>query len=307
MTGTEKLLTAEERKKRRKKKLGMAIYILPNIFTTANIFWGFFSIIRSFDGRHLHAALAILAASVFDVLDGRIARLTKTTSDFGIQYDSLADIVSFCLAPSLLIFTLSLNQYGRIGWTLCFFLFVCGALRLARFNVQATRSKEKDFIGLPSPMAALVIATFVIFLNEIKGLQQSIPSATFQQITQFITSTTFIDFFMLIAAPALGLLMVSPVRYNSFKDFKLRNTRPFNFLVLMILFLTVVVSKFEVLAFLIVIVYVFSGPALYLLKPAYRAGLDLGIDEHDFALHDDYETEQVHQDEVEIKGPDNPT
>src|SRR5262249_10530718 len=139
------------------------IYIVPNIVTTANMFCGFFSVIASIRADFVTAAWAIVAASVFDMLDGRIARLAKATIQFGVEYDSLSDLISFGMGPGILLFEWALNPFDRLGWLAAFLFLACGALRLARFNVNVAVTPKNYFQGLPIPMAAGMIATFVIF------------------------------------------------------------------------------------------------------------------------------------------------
>lgn len=143
-------------------KKSMNIYILPNLFTTGNIFFGFFSMIKTLEGNYLVAAYAIVGAAVFDLLDGRVARLTHATSKFGMEYDSLSDLVSFGVAPAILLYLWALKPFDRIGWLACFVFMACGALRLARFNVQVASIEKKYFQGLPIPMAAGIVATSVM-------------------------------------------------------------------------------------------------------------------------------------------------
>ncbi len=302
----KRLLKNKKSFKTARKKLGMAIYILPNLFTTANVFWGFFAIVRSFEGRYLQAAFAIITASIFDLLDGRIARLTKTTSEFGIQYDSMADIISFALAPAMLMFTMSLKQYGRLGWTLCFLFFICGALRLARFNVQTKKLKDNNFVGLPSPTAALVIATFIVFITELKEIRLVGSLPFLNDVMDVFISDRFNTVFMLLAAPILGLLMVSPIKYSSFKDLKLKNVRPFYILVWLVVALIILVLKYEIIGFLAFIVYTVSGPILYVFSAKYREpSIIVGEEEHDFSLKDDYESDHEYHHEHHHEHHDN--
>jgi len=270
-----------------KKKLSNVIYILPNIFTTANSFCGFFAIIRAIEGYYIQAAYAIIIATIFDLLDGRIARLTKTTSEFGVQYDSLSDLISFCLAPSLILFTMNLKNYGRIGWLLSFLFFICGSLRLARFNVQTKKLIDKNFIGLPTPVAALMIATFIILTKDISNW--FLP----QIITNTIASSIFKKYFILITTPLLAILMVSPIKYCSFKDFDYKVIKPFNFIVLLIIFIFSILVAFEILGFFIILAYVLSGPILYTFSKNYRTP-DLQIEawENSFNLAQDYISEE---------------
>src|SRR6185437_325860 len=139
------------------------IYLVPNFVTTANLFCGFYSIVASIQSDFTIAAWAIVAAGIFDLLDGRIARLAKATSEFGSEYDSMSDLVSFGLAPAILQYQWSLYPFGRLGWMVCFIFMMCGALRLARFNVNIEVVPKGHFQGLPIPMAAGILSTLVIF------------------------------------------------------------------------------------------------------------------------------------------------
>ena len=141
-------------------------YIWPNLFTTANLFSGFFGIVNSINGDFELAAIAVLASCVFDILDGKVARLTGGTSRFGVEYDSLADLVAFGVGPGLLMYLMALKPYGRVGWLAAFVFMACGALRLARFNVQVETTSKKYFVGLPIPGGASMIAATVLFLSH---------------------------------------------------------------------------------------------------------------------------------------------
>ena len=149
----------------KKIRIKKGIYILPNLFTTASLFCGFYSIIASVQENFVPAAIAILVSVVFDGLDGRIARLTNTTSKFGAEYDSLADVIAFGVAPSLLAYSWAMSIYGKWGWMAAFLFVLCGALRLARYNIQIGMIESKVFNGLPIPAAASVVATTVIFFQ----------------------------------------------------------------------------------------------------------------------------------------------
>ena len=160
------------RRKFKGERLRRGIYILPNIFTSLNIFFGFYSVIAAINGKYVAAALAIIIAAVFDMLDGKIARATHTTSKFGVEYDSLADLISFGLAPGLMMYLYALKPLGRIGWLAAFLFMVCGALRLARFNTQVGTISSDHFVGLPIPAAAgmssssaLVVLCALMFLR----------------------------------------------------------------------------------------------------------------------------------------------
>lgn len=186
------------------------IYLLPNLFTTAALFAGFYGIVAATNDRFEAAAMAILVAMVLDGMDGRIARLTNTQSDFGAEYDSLADMVSFGLAPSLIIYEWSLQQLGKFGWVIAFMYTAATALRLARFNTQVGIADKRFFQGLPSPAAAAIIAA-LIWTGDQLGWRES---ASMLAVA-------------MLATIAAALLMVSKVRYYSFKDFDLHRRVPF--------------------------------------------------------------------------------
>jgi len=217
------------------------IYILPNLFTLGNMLCGFYSIISTINGQFQSAAVAIFVAGLFDGLDGRVARLTGTCSRFGVEFDSLADLLSFGMAPALLIYIWALRPYQRIGWLAAFLFVICGALRLARFNVQVYSSESKHFTGLPIPAAAITIASFVLLHQFLFGEEGNKP--------------------ILIAALAylLAFLMVSNIKYRSFKQFKLRERKPFNLLVLIALLLLVILAQPQVMIFIMISGYVLSG------------------------------------------------
>ncbi|MDZ7699852.1 MAG: CDP-diacylglycerol--serine O-phosphatidyltransferase [Deltaproteobacteria bacterium] len=230
--------------KRRKKAKKRGIYVLPNLFTSASLFSGFFAIIAAIQGRYETAAVAILISCVFDALDGKIARFTHSTSPFGTEYDSLSDLVAFGVAPAILAFQWALEPFGRLGWLACFMYVICGALRLARFNVQKATVEANYFKGLPIPAAASFIASLILFTMLLGGLPLSGP------------------FIILIIVYTLSFLMVSTVDYFSFKEFEPKKQKPFNVLVATILVLIVVAYKPKIMLFFILIVYVFSGPVI---------------------------------------------
>jgi len=188
------------RSKKRNKK---GIYILPNLFTSCSLFGGFYAIIAAIQGRYDAAAIAILISALFDGLDGKIARFTNTTSQFGAEYDSLSDLVAFGVAPGLLAFEWSLEPFGRFGWLAVFLYIICGALRLARFNIQKNNLESHHFKGLPIPGAAIFIATLVLFMNSLGGLSESKHAV--------IISTIYL----------LSFLMVSTIDYLGFKELDL--------------------------------------------------------------------------------------
>ncbi|OGQ00271.1 MAG: CDP-diacylglycerol--serine O-phosphatidyltransferase [Deltaproteobacteria bacterium RBG_19FT_COMBO_46_12] len=223
-------------------KMRKGIYILPNLFTTGNLFCGFWAIISVFQEKFFYAAAAILLACVFDILDGKVARLSGATSKFGVQYDSLADLVSFGIAPALLAFSWALRPYGKFGWLAAFLFVVCGALRLARFNVQSSSGEAKYFKGLPIPAAASTIAlTILLYLR-------------------LIEMDWVKDIVILVMIYVLAFLMVSNIRYFSFKELNLAKRKPFSIFIFVILSMIVIVMEPVIVLFSFILAYVFSGP-----------------------------------------------
>lgn len=230
------------------------IYLLPNLFTTGTLFGGFFAIVQAMKGNFEAASAGILAAMIADGLDGRIARLTHTQSDFGKEYDSLCDMVAFGVATAVVMYAFSLHylsEYrwlgGKLGWALAFLFTACAALRLARFNVlTAIAGSDKDFFGLPSPSAAATVAFFVWAADTwgFSGETLIIPSA--------------------VITIACALLMVSNVRYNSFKQVKLSRRGPFLYMVLFIGMFTLVLIDPPRVLFVVFFAYTLSGPVLAL-------------------------------------------
>ncbi|MBU0650393.1 CDP-diacylglycerol--serine O-phosphatidyltransferase [bacterium] len=194
------------------------IYLLPNLFTLCNLMCGYWSITFSMKGSLSQAAVMIYFAMIFDALDGRIARMTNTTSKFGFEFDSIADVISFGVAPAFIIYHLFTGDGDteKLAWWGCFIYVVCGALRLARYNVQASNEEKEDFVGLPIPGAAAMIASFVLF-NEKYGFE--------------INSAVIIYLVIPIA-----LLMVSTIRFSSFQ-FNFHKRKPFDYLVAAVIFI----------------------------------------------------------------------
>ena len=223
------------------------VYILPNLMTTASLFCGFLAILSSYNHNFLEAAIAVVAAFFFDGLDGRIARVTRTTSDFGIQYDSLADLISFGVAPAFLMYCWALDSAGRLGWLAAFLFTTCGALRLARFNVQTKASSSHYFKGLPIPSAAGVLAGLVLFAGEI-GWRDHPPYMP-------VVVTLYI----------LSFLMVSSIPYYSFKKMTYFRRKPFQALVGCVLALIVIAAYPPVTLFTLAVAYTLSGPLGFLL------------------------------------------
>ncbi len=222
------------------------------------MFLGFYSIVRSFNSDYELAAWGIMAATIFDVLDGWVARLTHTATRFGIEMDSLADVISFGVAPGILAYTWTLQSFGRVGWLGSFFLVACAALRLARFNVQMGSAEKKHFTGLPTPASALVIATAVLAYDEIIRNVERVGLVRLANALQT-------DYWLLALTFLLAGLMVSNITYHSLKEANLKQRRPFGILVGIAGFLAIVAYHPSIVLFLVSISYVMSGlgEALY--------------------------------------------
>jgi CDP-diacylglycerol--serine O-phosphatidyltransferase len=235
-------------RKNQSDKKNLVVYVLPNLFTTANLFCGFYSIIASMKGMHEIAAMAILIAVVLDSLDGRIARMTHTTSRFGGEYDSLCDLVSFGVAPALMVYNWSLFSFGKWGWLVAFLFVVCGALRLARFNVQIGIIDSRCFNGLPIPGGAAVLATFVLLFYYLGGVGR------------------YPSFPIIVGVAATAIFMVSSIKYYSFKDLNYFSRKPFMSFVLIVLILVIVAAEPQIMLFTFAFGYSLTGPAWLLLK-----------------------------------------
>lgn len=218
------------------------IYLLPNLFTTAALFSGFYAIISGIHGNFSEAAAAIFIAMVLDGLDGRVARMTNTQSAFGAEYDSLSDMVAFGVAPGLVAYQWALNGLGKTGWVIAFVYVACAALRLARFNTQAGSSDKRFFIGLASPAAASVVAGAIWALNDfgVDGSRFALPMA--------------------LLVMASGILMVSNLKYRSFKDLNLKGRVPFVMILVAVLVFAVIFSDPPRVLSLIFIGYAASAP-----------------------------------------------
>jgi len=231
-------------KKRRgfkKERLRRGIYILPNMFTSLNFFCGFYSVVSSINGNFIASAIAIIVAIVFDGMDGKIARATNATSKFGLEYDSLADLVSFGLAPGLMVYLWALKPFGKIGWLAAFLFAICGALRLARFNTQAGTTSSEYFTGLPIPGGAGMVAVTVLFYKRLN-----------------ITADTY-PVLILILLYVLAFLMVSTFKYYSFKKPELFREKNFNVLVAAVLILILIAYEPAIVLFILGLGYVVSG------------------------------------------------
>lgn len=229
------------------KKLAIYIYVLPNLMTTGNLFFGFFAIIQALKSNFLYGAYAIVAAAVFDLLDGRLARLTRSTSKFGAEYDSLCDLVSFGVAPAIMLYQWALNPFGRLGWIACFLFATCGALRLARFNVQAGIVEKNYFQGLPIPMAAGIVASSILAVQDLEMEASG-------------------NIGLLIMTVLLALVMVSNFRYRSFKDLDLKERMPFRYLLLGVGVIVVVALRPEVMLFVLFFGYAILGAVFGVFK-----------------------------------------
>ena len=229
------------------------VYIFPSLLTTGGMFFGFYAIMAALDGQYERGALAILAAGVFDALDGRVARAMNATSAFGKEYDSLADFLSFGIAPAVLIHQWALVPFHRVGWAGAFLYAVCGALRLARFNVQHHAQDEqvskRYFQGLPIPAAAGVIAATVLFYQDV-GIYSH------EEIATELGLWRWLPLFMIYA---LGIFMVSSLRFRSMKDFQWHRKRPFLALVGAVVFITVLTIHMASTLFLMSWSYLFSA------------------------------------------------
>ena len=223
------------------------IHILPSLFTTGNVFCGFYSFIAALNNQYYLAAWAIVLAIVFDFLDGRIARMTKTTSAFGMQYDSLADIISFGMAPAFLSYSWVLKPFGRLGWMAAFLYLLCSALRLARFNVTKPDIQGQYFIGLPTPAAAAVIASIIIAFENLFG-------------------TRIHPGIMVAVVYILAFLMVSNIKYPAFKKLAFRKRVSFTRFLFVILVLYVLATIPKIALFMISFAYILMGPVNLLPK-----------------------------------------
>ena len=217
------------------------IYILPNTLTLCGMFMGFYSILASIKGLYVDASWAIIIAMVFDGLDGWVARLTHSTTRFGIELDSLSDLVAFGVAPAVMLFKWDLSSYGRIGWSAAFLFMACGALRLARYNVQMGSAESKSFTGMPIPGAATIVATMVIFYYEI---WQTVPAKNI-----YILLLTFI----------LAVLMVSTLRFHGAKEIDFSKRKPFWILVAIVVAFALVIMHPPIALFIFAMIYLFGG------------------------------------------------
>lgn len=233
------------RRRPRIPPLRRGVYILPNLFTTGGLFAGFYGVICTLNQDYRQAAIMILVAQACDVLDGRIARLTHSTSSFGIQYDSLADLIAFGVAPGILVYTWALQPWGRWGWLAATLYVTGGALRLARFNVQIASVEKRHFVGLPIPAAAGVIAATVLLYYYFGGEGEASKHIS-----------------MLLVIFVVAGLMVSEIRYYSFKEIRFHHRHPFPVLLGLILLITLAIGAPEPTLFCGIMSYALSGPVV---------------------------------------------
>ncbi len=217
------------------------IYILPNSLTLCGMFLGFYSILAAIQGNYLHAAWAILIATVFDGLDGWVARLTHSTTRFGIELDSLSDLVAFGVAPAIIVYKWSIEPFGRVGLAAAFLFVACGALRLARYNVQMGSTESKAFTGMPIPGAASLIDTLIIFHNE---LWEGVPGK---------------NIFILVFTILLALIMVSALKFHGLKEIDFGKRKPFWILVAIVIVFAAIVIHPPVALFVFAMIYLVEG------------------------------------------------
>lgn len=225
------------------------VYLLPNLFTTASLFAAFYSLVASMKGQYEVAVIAMFIGMIADGLDGRIARLTNTQTEFGAQYDSLSDMVTFGVAPSILLYQLTLSQLGKFGWLVAFVYTAAVALRLARFNTQLETADKRFFQGLPCPPAAAVMASFawLCYQNEWQHY-------------------LFISVFTAVLALAVAVLMVSNLRYYSFKEVDFKSKVPFLYVWVMIILFVAVAADPTIVLFVSFSLYGLSGPMVSLIS-----------------------------------------
>ncbi|WP_299181124.1 CDP-diacylglycerol--serine O-phosphatidyltransferase [uncultured Neptuniibacter sp.] len=230
------------------KPRSRGIYLLPNLFTTGALFSGFYAVVASMNGHFENAAIAIFVAMVLDGLDGRVARMTNTSSAFGAEYDSLADMVSFGVAPSLVVYNWVLDDIGKLGFFASFIYVAGAALRLARFNTQIGSTDKRYFIGLPSPAAAAAVAGMVWAATEYE-----------------IDGTPF-AYLIALYVGIVGVLMVSNVLYYSFKDVSLKEKVPFLILAGIVLAVGIISISPPTFLWMLFLAYAASGPLLWVMR-----------------------------------------
>lgn len=251
----------------KKENIKRGIYILPNLITASSLFAGFYSMVATLNGNYSTAAIWIFISAICDGLDGKVARMTGTTSKFGVEFDSLADLVAFGVTPAFLMYAWALKPFGRLGWVAAFLFLVCAALRLARFNVQVDTVESKRFVGLPTPASACMVASTVLLFYH------------------FNWPSSFKKLAILGLIYLLAFLMVSNFRYNSFKDPALIKRQPFGFLLFAVVLLIVVAAEPVVMTFSVLLLYILSGPIDYVVSWPRRRRLEKAVHKGREALH----------------------
>jgi CDP-diacylglycerol--serine O-phosphatidyltransferase len=222
------------------------VYLLPNLLTTAGLFCGVYAIAQTMVGAYPRAALAIIVAQFFDILDGRVARMTNTTSRFGVEYDSLCDLVSFGVAPGLLIYRWALMQFGPWGWLATALFICCAAVRLARYNTMVGTADPGFFAGLPVPASAAMLSSIVLMYKYLGRV--GLPDKRVA---------------LLLMTYALGALMVSSIPYITGKQLRLHKRQPMWLFIVVILALNFLIAQYQLVIFVAATTYVASGPALW--------------------------------------------
>lgn len=244
----EEIVSEDGRKVRRR-----GVYLLPNMLTLGALFSGFYAVIAGMSGDFNEAGWAILVAGILDGLDGRIARLTNTQSAFGAQFDSLSDMVSFGVAPALIMFSWALAPLGRVGWAASFIYMSCAALRLARFNVQLGTVDKRFFLGLQSPLAAALV-TFVPWVGYKYGIEV----------------TSFVAYMAALLTVFTGFLMISNYNYFSFKELQFKGTVPYMVFVLVLILLVVVAQNPHEVLLSMSVAYALSGPIIWIYRKQFN-------------------------------------
>lgn len=224
------------------------VYLLPNLLTTGALFSGFYAIISAMQGRFEVATIAILFAMILDILDGRVARLANAQSDFGAEYDSLSDMVSFGVAPAMVMYCWALSSLGKIGWAASFIYVVCAAVRLARFNTTSDTADKRYFTGLASPGAAATLACTVWLCTDLGYVGEELPSV--------------LAILVAVLTAGAGLLMVSNFKYQSFKGFTVKDRVPMAVFVAAIIIFALIVIDPPTVLLVLLLTYVASGPLL---------------------------------------------
>lgn len=247
-------MTGKKRRKIEIDSVKKGIYLFPNIITSASLFAGFYAIVKTFHKDYLYAAYAIGIGIILDGLDGRIARLTNTTTRFGVEYDSLSDLVAFGVAPGVLVYMWALTPFKWYGWVAASAYVICGAVRLARFNIQIYTVESRKFNGLPIPAAAAVMITSIMLFFH-RGGSGTIRSMAF-----------------LLTVAIVAILMVTNIKYYSFKDLELFKRKPFSSFVIAIFIMIVIMLEPQYSLFALAVSYAFSGPVTALYSLVKRVG-----------------------------------